>query len=41
MLDLVHAAVTHIGIAGLAGLWLLKTGVVALGYRWYRGRGRG
>ena len=41
MLELLHSVVAHIGIAGLAGVWIVKMGVTALGYRWYRGRGRG
>lgn len=38
MLELVHAAVAHVGIAGLTALWLLKTGAIAVGYRLYRRR---
>ena len=41
MLALLHGVVAHIGIAGLAGLWLVKIGAVAIGYRWYRGKGGG
>ena len=36
MAELAHAVVSHIGIAGLAGLWIVKAGLGAYGLRWLR-----
>ena len=36
MIDLVHVALSHVGVAGLAGLWAAKVGLGAVGLRWWR-----
>lgn len=38
MIELVHAVIAHVGIAGLVGIWIVKAGVGALGVRWFKTR---
>ncbi|WP_263829901.1 hypothetical protein [Ruegeria aquimaris] len=38
MLELAHSTFAHIGLAGLAGLWVVKAAAGYVGLRWLRER---
>ncbi len=41
MMEIAHAVLTHIGVAGLVAIWIAKLGVGAVGLRLFRARRAG